>query len=112
MCYAEKEHFNTIFQNGEVDKCSNLNNGERRGFLDENGKIVWKKDLLEYANHQFPYSNVCSECRHLPVCMGACPVLRRIRVEQSVPFECIFENPGKSIQESIRGYVSEMLETN
>lgn len=109
MCYAEQKYFNTIFQNGEVDKCSNLNNGERRGTLDDSGNIVWKTDLLEYDTRLFPYSNVCSECRHLPVCMGACPVRRRINIEHCVPFKCVFDNPDKSIEASIRSYVSGML---
>lgn len=109
MCYAERKHFNTIFQNGEVDKCSNLNDGGRRGILDELGNIIWNGRLLEYDSLKFPYSMVCSECRHLPVCMGVCPVYRRVSIEQSLPFKCVFDNPDKSISASIRSYVSGIL---
>lgn len=109
MCYAEHKHFNTIFQNGEVDKCSNLNDGQRRGNLDDDGNIVWKAGLPEYDSHMFPYSEFCAECRHLPVCMGLCPVRRRINIEHGIPFKCVFDNPDKSISMDIRNYVSGIL---
>lgn len=109
LCYAERKNFNTIFQNGEVDKCSNLNEGTRRGILDESGNILWKVSLPEYDNRLFPYSKLCSECRHLPVCMGLCPARRRINFEHNKSFKCIFDDPDKIINAEIRNYVSGIL---
>lgn len=112
ICYAEKKHFNTIFQNGEVDKCSNLNIGQRRGRLDDNGNIMWEGDLSEYNSQRLPYPEECLECRHLPVCMGLCPVRRRLDIENAAPFKCLFEDPDRSISVNIRNYACEILTQN
>ncbi len=109
ICYAEKKHFNTIFQNGEVDKCSNLEGASNRGVLDDTGNIIWNNDLPEYHQEKFPYSTNCTNCRHLPICMGICPVRRRIAAPNMTSAKCVFDNPDKEFNLSIRNYVSHIV---
>jgi uncharacterized protein len=71
-CYVDKIHMNTIFPNGCVDKCSNINLNECKGYLDNKGKIIWKEI------NNFDLNNACLNCQYLSVCMGGCPKHREL----------------------------------
>lgn len=92
ICYAEKKHFNSIFQNGRVDKCSNIGLSQTRGSLDTDGNIVWDEDLIEYGGAQFLDNELCRECKFLPLCNGFCPVHRRKDKEEGKPKSCSLSN--------------------
>lgn len=106
ICYAEKKHFNSIFQNGRVDKCSNIGLSQTRGSLDTDGNIVWDEDLIEYGGAQFLDNELCRECKFLPLCNGFCPVHRRKDKEEGKPKSCSLSNNVKYYERVIKSFVS------
>lgn len=112
FCYAEKKHFNTIFYNGTVDKCSNIDLSMARGILDKNGEIKWMHDIEEYSKTVFNTENECSECRYLPICLGLCPISRRNNLRYNKPYLCNFHNREKYFNASILRYANKFLKSN
>lgn len=77
-CYVEKDHYLSVFPNGVVDKCSNKVIEEARGFIDDNGKIVWNSGQLNRKYNIFESNSECRNCKYLPICMGPCPAAREM----------------------------------
>lgn len=75
-CYVEKEHFLSIFPNGAVDNCNNKPLIEARGYINDDGVIVWNKKPSEKSNNIFETKSDCIKCKYLPICMGPCPAAR------------------------------------
>jgi len=65
-CYVERKHFNTIFHSGAVDKCSNIDPAAAKGYLNNDGEIIWNSE------NNFNLNNECLPCVFLPLCMGGC----------------------------------------
>lgn len=104
LCYAEKYHFNTIFYNGTVDKCSNIDPSQTRGILDSKGNIQWRIPLSEYDKNLFNCKNECIDCKHLPLCMGTCPINRRKALNNKESFSCNFPHNDKYFRAAIIRY--------
>lgn len=101
---AEKYHFNTIFYNGTVDKCSNIDPSQTRGILDSKGNIQWRIPLSEYDKNLFNCKNECIDCKHLPLCMGTCPINRRKALNNKESFSCNFPHNDKYFRAAIIRY--------
>lgn len=72
-CYVEKEHYLSVFPNGTVDKCNNKDIGKARGYIEDNGNVVWNENPKEMDLSVFSRISECRECKYLPICMGPCP---------------------------------------
>lgn len=103
-CYVEKTHYNAIFPDGTIDKCSNKDMSKTRGFLLENGDIKWKTEPAENKINIFNYPSECIDCIYLPLCMGPCPRNRETLIYNS-KIHCHFENKDQIFLEDIKTYV-------
>ena len=102
-CYVEQTHYNAIFPDGTVDKCSNKDISETRGFITESGDIMWEPEPTETKTNIFNYSSECVDCRYLPLCMGPCPANRA-----SMPHDkicCYYEDRDQIFLNDIKNFV-------
>lgn len=83
MCYVEKEHYNMFYYNGGVEKCDKRPINQLRGYLNENGDIVWKEKPIIHDYNLFDEGCVCNDCAYYPLCYGGCPVLREDRIKEN-----------------------------
>lgn len=104
-CYAEKEHYNAIFPDGRVDKCSNRDMSDARGVLLDDGTIQWNEPLDEYRADIFADDSECRGCKYLPLCMGPCPK-RREGMKQGAKIACIYDDKERVFASDIKNYVS------
>jgi uncharacterized protein len=103
-CYVEQTHYNSIFPDGTIDKCSNMDIEEARGYLSDNGNIIWKTTPLENKTNVFNFPSDCLECKYLPLCMGPCP-LRRSQLISENKIHCIYENKDQIFLDDIKNFV-------
>lgn len=75
-CYVEREHYMSIFPNGAVDRCNNKDIKKARGYLSNNGDVVWNSTPQELLLTVFSNNSECRLCKYLPLCMGPCPAKR------------------------------------
>ncbi len=75
-CYVENKHYLSIYPDGAIENCNNKPLEKARGFLDENGNVVWKKEPMERIKNIFESPSDCQDCKYLPICMGPCPAAR------------------------------------
>lgn len=109
-CYAESIHFNTIFHNGTVDKCGNIELEETRGKLNSNGEIEWETPPVYYTKTIFTTPGSCSLCKYLPICMGPCPVRReRYILRNNYNLKCEIDNPQLFHENAILEYCEAKL---
>ena len=86
-CYAEKEHFETIYYNGKVDFCDNYSEEQARGVIDENGETEWKT-FPTFKQERNKQNSICQDCHYYPVCTAECPSKRDTRLSAGIPFKC------------------------
>lgn len=103
-CYVEQIHYNSIFPDGTVDKCSNKDLTETRGYLADNGDIIWTTHPDENAINIFNYPSECSDCLYLPLCMGPCPRNRKELISNGI-IHCQEENKDQTFLDEIKNYV-------
>jgi uncharacterized protein len=73
-CYVNKVHYNTIYPNGAVGKCTTQDIDKAKGRLSDDGSLEWTKDFLENKiDTPFFENQMCLSCKYLPICMGPCP---------------------------------------
>lgn len=102
-CYVEQTHYNSIFPDGTVDKCSNKDIGETRGHLSDNGEIIWNIVPEENNTNVFNFPSECLECIYLPLCMGPCPQNRGKLISGNI-IRCHYQNKDKIFSEDIRNF--------
>lgn len=108
MCYVNYRHFNSVFPDGTIGRCDNMELSETKGHFDEEGEIV-RTSYYEFEKLPPLYEGtICSRCKHFPICFGPCPksVDEMIRTYGDV--RCAHEDPEKRAEEYIRhftGYV-------
>lgn len=83
ICYVEKEHYNMFYYNGGVEKCDQRPIDKLRGYINENGDIVWKEKPIIHDYNLFDEGCVCNDCEYYPLCYGGCPVLREDRIKEN-----------------------------
>lgn len=102
-CYVEHIHYNSIFPNGTVDKCSNKDLNDTRGYLNDNGEIIWNKYPDENKINIFNFPSECLNCSYLPLCMGPCPRNRKALISENI-IRCHIDNKEKIFLEEIKNY--------
>lgn len=102
-CYVEQTHYNSIFPDGTVDKCSNKDIGKTRGYLSENGEIIWNTVPMENNANIFNFPSDCRECIYLPLCMGPCPE-NRGKLLSGNKIRCHYENRNQIFLDDIRNF--------
>lgn len=110
ICYVEYRHYNTIFPNGRVDKCDNVDPRTARGEIMKDGQIKWKQELSYWEHTSFvEKESDCFHCKHLPVCNGPCPVERDRMWSDSGRITCRYEHPEEVCKERIIRYCEGFL---
>jgi len=110
-CYADKNDYININYDGQVYRCTAMDYTPENslGYLDDEGRIVWKNKNIPYALDSLPYfSNPkCLNCRYLALCNGPC-FKERLRMYKNGDTEptCILENLDVGIEGLIRDYVT------
>ena len=67
----------------KCDKCDKRPINQLRGYLNENGDIVWKEKPIIHDYNLFDEGCVCNDCAYYPLCYGGCPVLREDRIKEN-----------------------------
>lgn len=110
ICYVECLHYNTIFPNGRVDKCDNIDPEIARGEIMKNGQIKWNQELSYWKHTSFvEKESDCFHCKFLPVCNGPCPVERDRMWSDSGKITCRYEHPEEVCKERIIRYCESFL---
>lgn len=90
-CYVDSLHFNSVFPNGRIGKCDNLDPEQAQGHLTETGEIVWDKDIPAMHFSIFDdQESECQSCKYLPICYGPCPKERNEVFLQGNHLRCRF----------------------
>lgn len=110
ICYVERLHYNTIFPNGRVDKCDNIEPQKARGTIMSNGEIKWS-EYLPYWEHTCFVENQseCYTCKYLPVCNGPCPIERDNMWFSQQNITCRYNNPKEVCEERIIRFCESFL---
>lgn len=102
-CYVEKNHYLSVFPDGSIDNCNNKSISKARGFLNDNGDVVWKYPPTERKNNIFMIESDCISCKYLPICMGPCPASREGDITS---IKCQFKNPKEYFLTEIKHYIT------
>ncbi|MDE6577132.1 MAG: radical SAM protein, partial [Muribaculaceae bacterium] len=102
-CYVEQTHYNAIFPDGTVDKCSNVDISETRGYLSDSGDIIWNTFPDENTVNIFNHPSDCAECPYLPLCMGPCPKHRKTYLFDG-KIHCYVENKDRIFSDEIKNF--------
>lgn len=102
ICDYEQKYSHVIFHNGNVDKCNNIPPDKAHYKLDEEGNIVNIKKEGKIIDI-FSLKCKCSQCKHLPICLGPC--LRWLRETGDLEnFKCVDEFSDHNNMEKIISY--------
>ena len=88
-CYADKRNHVLVNFNGDVFNCTarDFNTENRSGFLNDVGKIEWKKEYMARRWNCKFIKKVCHKCRIAPLCGGGC---RQQAMEHYDSEQCIY----------------------
>lgn len=78
----------TYLYNGGVEKCDQRAIDKLRGYLNQNGVIVWKERPIFGDYDLFDNDCVCSYCHYYPLCYCGCPILREERIKREGKISC------------------------
>lgn len=109
MCYVDKRHFNTIYYNGGVEKCDDRDMASLRGFINEDGDIIWKEIPAFTKIDVLGDKSQCRDCRYYPLCYGGCPIARVSRLNEKGEFLCDYAGDYSKLEHRIRDYCSRVL---
>lgn len=108
-CYAEARNFNTIKHDGSILKCTandDLYREKPLGVLQNSGEIKWEEEgFLDKYYHARYENDVCLNCKHLPLCMGNCPIDWENESEKG--FSCKMSNNDGSFNDRIMKYIKQ-----
>mgnify|MGYP002855956756 CR=1 FL=1 len=102
-CSVEMKNYLSIFPNGKVDKCANINIADARGHIEDDGSIRWSSQTIECKDNIFEKKSECKDCRFLPLCMGPCP-LRREKCKKDDIIKCFQRNIPNQFYQTIVDY--------
>lgn len=110
ICYVECLHYNTIFPNGRIDKCDNIDPQTARGIIKKDGNILWEKELPYWEHTSFmKEKSDCFCCKHLPVCNGPCPAERDKMWLDFGKIKCRYRHPEEVCKERIIRFCESFL---
>lgn len=94
ICYVDKVHNNMIYYNGGVDKCDQRPMDELRGYIDNNGDIIWKETPSFLSYDLLSDGCVCNECIYYPLCYCGCPIRREESIAKNNNVNCRLNENG------------------
>lgn len=109
-CYVDKLHFNSVFPNGRIGKCDNLDPDTAQGYITDSGEIVWEEDIP--AIHYTVFDDIeseCLSCQYLPICSGPCPKERDEIFLKGGHLRCRFQDAERLWQQNIIYYCRKFL---
>lgn len=76
-CFAERKQQAVVNYNGDVFKCStcDFESRNRVGFINGEGRLIKEKKFYDWTAQE-EFSQVCQQCKVLPLCMGGCRLQR------------------------------------
>jgi len=88
-CYSDRFYNTVINYTGKIHKCT-LHLEREAGVLNEDGTISWHQEAMQklYAKATFE-NEKCLECKHLPICLGACS---QKLYDQPLEYPCVLKN--------------------
>jgi uncharacterized protein len=109
-CYVDKIHYNAIYPNGAVGKCTTHDINDVKGHLKSNGSIEWAMDYLENKiDIPFFENKMCLSCKHLPVCMGPCPQENGMTKIDLEKIECPYTDVDATHEDDILRYCIDII---
>ena len=102
-CYVEREHYMSVFPNGAVDRCNNKDIKKARGYLSDNGDVVWKSTPHEHLITVFSNNSECRSCKYLPLCMGPCPA-KKEELSKDDELRCNVKNRDEFFSRAVIDY--------
>lgn len=90
LCYTDYKNFFTVFPNGRIDKCDNLEIEKARGELTSEGDIVWPENLPDATTAIDLPDIECYNCNLLPICWGPCVGKRYKMLSCSKSIRCVY----------------------
>lgn len=104
ICYVDKEHYNTIYYNGKVEKCDLRGMDKLRGSINDDGDIVWSERPIFGDYDLFADDCICGDCDYYPVCYNGCPVAREERIKEHGKVVCGYGNDNSLFHYRIKDY--------
>ncbi len=104
MCYVDKKHYNMFYYDGTIEKCDHVSGTERRGYLNEDGDVVWKESPVFQNYDVLADDCVCSNCRYYPLCYNCCTVLRETLINQHHKVVCAYNGNHERHHQRIKDY--------
>jgi uncharacterized protein len=104
-CYVDNHNYNTIFPNGKVGKCDNLDPEQAQGRILDTGEILWEKAIpFEHFSVFDDKETECLSCLYLPICYGPCPKERDEVFHRGTHLVCRFQNSDRQWRQNIICY--------
>lgn len=104
-CYVENHNYNTIFPNGKVGKCDNLDPEQAQGRILNSGEILWEKEIpFEHYSIFDGKEKECLSCLYLPICYGPCPKERDDAYQRGAHLVCRFQDSDRLWRQNILYY--------
>jgi len=112
LCSGEKKHAYAMNGDGTVAKCAVSFNQIAPGYVTTHGNIFWDETTIRMDSDIPFFENLrCLSCKHLPLCMGQCIPLQRVKGEDTMASsECLLPPWGISPESAIQHYCSAMME--
>lgn len=105
MCYVEKEHYNMFFYNGGVEKCDKRPIDKLRGYINDDGDIIWREKPIYQDHNLLGKGCVCNDCLYYPLCYCGCPMTREDRMqENNMQVKCGYCGDYSIFENRIRDY--------
>ncbi len=110
MCYVDKAHYNMFYYDGTVEKCDHVSEEEgRRGYLNEDGDVVWKESPIFQDYDLLADGCVCSNCRYYPLCYNSCVVSGENAIKQNGKVVCGYNGNHELHHQRIKDYCWRVL---
>ena len=109
-CYVDNLHFYSVFPNGRIGKCDNLDPDSAQGYITDSGEIVWEEDIP--ATHFTIFDDKeteCLSCQYLPICYGPCPKERDEIFMRGEHLRCRFQDADRLWHQNIFYYCRKFL---
>lgn len=103
-CYVDKKHHNMIYYDGSVDKCDNRTAENARGYIDNDGNLIWKSEPLFYKYDVLSPESSCSHCNFYPLCLNCCTVDRENGIMENGRVVCRNYKNSELFESRIRDY--------
>ena len=101
-----------FFYNGGVEKCDKRPIDKLRGYINNNGDIVWKEKPIFQEYDLFDKNCICSDCLYYPLCYCGCPIVREDRINENNKVTCGHCSDYSIFKNRIQDYCWRVLNNN